>query len=129
MICLSSRFARDVYKRQGVRLRGIGNEDLAAVEEVVVPLIQRRGLRAAGVGSGVGLRKACLLYTSTYAQPRIGGRAFYRCLASPRVVTCGTPQRSEVLPAGRLAQQAKVPSVPAPVSYTHLAAALLLCRA
>ena len=42
----------------GVRLRGVGNEDLAAVEEVVVPLIQRRGLRAASVRSGVGLRKA-----------------------------------------------------------------------
>lgn len=50
----------------------------------------------------------------TYAQPRIDGRAFYRCLASPRAVTCGTPQRSEVLPAGRRAQQVKVPSVPAP---------------
>ena len=49
----------------------------------------------------------------TYAQPRIDGRAFYRCLASYRVVTCGTPQRSEVLPAGRRAQQVKVPSVPA----------------
>ena len=41
----------------GVRLRGVGNEDLAAVKEVVVPLIQRRSLRAAGVGSGVGLRE------------------------------------------------------------------------
>ena len=50
----------------------------------------------------------------TYSQPRIDGRAFCRCLASPRVVTCGTPQRSEVLPAGRRAQQVKVPSVPAP---------------
>ena len=42
----------------GVRLGGVGNEDLAAVKEVVVPLIQRRGLRAAGVGAGVGLREA-----------------------------------------------------------------------
>ena len=41
----------------GVRLRGVGNEDLAAVKEVVVPLIQRRSLRAASVGSGVGLRE------------------------------------------------------------------------
>ena len=42
----------------GVRLGGVGDEDLAAVEEVVVPLIQRRGLRAAGVRTGVGLREA-----------------------------------------------------------------------
>ena len=42
----------------GVRLGRVGDKDLTAVEQVVVALVQCRGLRAAGVGSGVGLRKA-----------------------------------------------------------------------
>ena len=37
----------------GVRLGRVGDEDLAAVEQVVVALVQCRGLRAAGVRSGV----------------------------------------------------------------------------
>ena len=42
----------------GVRLGSVGDEDLAAVKEVVIPLVQRGGLRAAGIGAGVGLRQA-----------------------------------------------------------------------
>ena len=42
----------------GVRLGGVGNEDFAAVEDIVVALQDGGGLGAAGVGSGVGLRQA-----------------------------------------------------------------------
>ena len=42
----------------GVRLGRVGDEDLAAVEQVVVALVQRRGLRAAGVRPGVRLGEA-----------------------------------------------------------------------
>ena len=42
----------------GVRLGGVGDEDLAAVEQVVVALVHGGGLGAAGVGAGVGLGQA-----------------------------------------------------------------------
>ena len=42
----------------GVRLGGVGDEDLAAVEDVVIPLEDGGGLGAAGVGAGVGLGEA-----------------------------------------------------------------------
>ena len=42
----------------GVRLGGVGDEDFAAVEDIVVALQDGSGLGAAGVGSGVGLRQA-----------------------------------------------------------------------
>ena len=42
----------------GVRLGRVGDKDLAAVEQVVVALVQCRGLRAAGVRPGVRLGKA-----------------------------------------------------------------------
>ena len=42
----------------GVRLGGVGDEDFAAVEDIVVALQDGGGLSAAGVGSGVGLRQA-----------------------------------------------------------------------
>ena len=41
-----------------VCLGGIGDEDLAAIEQVVIALVQRCGLCAAGIRAGVRLRKA-----------------------------------------------------------------------